>query len=448
MAQTGEVIANKIKQIITKQSTITEAINALKHDVSFTSDDACYYIIIGLLKEDDNLNLVDDYNPTRAPKGDSDGDINKETEDILETFDESEMKELYTQVLQSNEEILVMDWNKIIECVKHEMWPKLGSIMKGILRSNQKEMMGCEVKEQDIKIVIDALKEKRIAAESIDYLQTLIQRATHLNSNPDIDEESVNENDFETLLSDIWSVYKCYQFTQFNLTQYSLHQFNSDIMERAHRFEQCLHNKPTNVQIKHDKSYLHPQYLVDDQIFDIFKYHFAVSCYVDYLKNTMHIEARAPFTINAVIIPSAVSSVYDPSIAFKCSINEIDQYLVDKKEHGFIVFKFKRDETHDVATIFKEIQHHTNVMDIELVDASHMLLIIDRRKAHYDLMYVLLRAKQPNFYELSRNYFVSFSYTIRRENKWNVVSAHLHYGIGYKMQFYPELLTSFIPRLF
>eukprot|EP01083_Nonionella_stella_P052164 138491_1 len=311
-------------------------------------------------------------------------------------------------------------------------------------------MAGCEVKKDDIEMVVDAFKEKGIASESINYLQKLIERAIQFpnRSGYDIYCENQNQNDFEALLSDIWSVYKWHRFTQSNLTEYPLHQFKRNIIARAHRFKSLLRNKSANIQIKHDNCYLYPQYLIDDHIFDLFKYHFAVSCYVDYLKNTMHIEARAPFTINAVIIPSAVSSVYDPRIAFKCSINEIDQYLVDKKEHGFIVFKFKRDETHDVATIFKEIQHHTNVMDIELVDASHMLLIIDRRKAHYDLMYVLLRAKQPNFYELSRNYFVSFSYTIRRENKWNVVSAHLHYGIGYKMRFYPELLTSFIPRLF
>eukprot|EP01083_Nonionella_stella_P294533 1001214_1 len=67
---------------------------------------------------------------------------------------------------------------------------------------------------------------------------------------------------------------------------------------------------------------------------------------------------------------------------------------------------------------------------------------------HYDLMYNLLSVKQANFNELYTNNFVSFSYKIRRENKWNVVSAHLRYGIGYKLRFYPEMLTSFIPRLF
>eukprot|EP01083_Nonionella_stella_P100205 282307_1 len=63
-------------------------------------------------------------------------------------------------------------------------------------------------------------------------------------------------------------------------------------------------------------------------------------------------------------------------------------------------------------------------------------------------MYILLSATQPTVYELYTNNFVSFSYQIKRENAWNVVSAHLSYGIGYKLRFYPEMLTSFIPRLF
>eukprot|EP01083_Nonionella_stella_P174898 607598_1 len=157
MAHAGEAIADKIKQTITEQSTITAAINALKLDIPFLDDEACYRFIIGLLKHDDiaGLNLIDDYNTQHASE--SDGYINRETEDMLATFTHSEMKE-YAQTMQSNDNIGTMNWNKIIECVRHEMWPKLGSIMKGILRANKKEMTGCEVKKEDIKIVLDALE--------------------------------------------------------------------------------------------------------------------------------------------------------------------------------------------------------------------------------------------------------------------------------------------------
>eukprot|EP01083_Nonionella_stella_P302418 1042613_1 len=111
-----------------KQSVIiTTAINALKRDIPSLDDEACCRFIIDLVKQDEKkLASV------------SGSDIDKETEDILATFEESEMKE-YAQALQSHDDIGVMDWDKIIECVWHEMWPKLGSIMKGILRLNKKE---------------------------------------------------------------------------------------------------------------------------------------------------------------------------------------------------------------------------------------------------------------------------------------------------------------------
>eukprot|EP01083_Nonionella_stella_P082684 228284_1 len=165
------------KQLVAAQSTVTAAINALQRNIPFLSDDACYRIIMDLLQEDDDLDLIDDYNTKHTPK--SDDDINKKTDDILATFDANEMKE-FAQTLQANDDIGVMDWDKIIECVRHEMWPKLGSIMKGILHANEKEMAGCEVKEES---VVDALQKKGIAAESIHYLETLIQRAMQLNAN-------------------------------------------------------------------------------------------------------------------------------------------------------------------------------------------------------------------------------------------------------------------------
>eukprot|EP01083_Nonionella_stella_P293555 998368_1 len=309
-------------------------------------------------------------------------------------------------------------------------------------------MAGCEVKKDDIEMVVDAFKEKGIASESINYLQKLIERAIQFpnRSGYDIYCENQNQNDFEALLSDIWSVYKCHQFTQSNWTEHSLKKFQDAITERARQFEPYLCNKSTtNIQIKHDQCHLYPQYLIDDDIFDVFQYHFAVSSYVNYLKNTMHIEAQTPFKINAVVIPSAVSSVYDPNIAFKYGINEVDKYLIDQKSYGFVVLRFKPDQPRD---ILKEIQYQIDIKDIEFVDATSMSLIIDRRMAHYDSMYILLSAKQPDFYELYSNNFVSFSYKIRRENAWNVVSAHLRYGIGFKLRFYPEMLISFIPRLF
>eukprot|EP01083_Nonionella_stella_P112252 329976_1 len=277
-------MADKVKKTIAKQVTITAAINALKLDIPFLDDDECYRIIIRLIKQNDGLNLMDDYNTKHASE--NDGDINKETEDLLATFGESEMK-TYAQTLQSNDDIDVIDWNKIIECVRHEMWPKLGSIMKGILRANKKEMTGCEVKKEDIKIVLDALEHKGIASESIEYLQKLIQRANTNQYRCNDEIESAPENDFKALLSDIWSVYKCHRFTQSNWTEHSLKKFEKEIAERARQFEPFLRNKSTtNIQIKHDQCHLYPQYLIDDDIFDVFQYHFAVSNYVNYLKNT------------------------------------------------------------------------------------------------------------------------------------------------------------------
>eukprot|EP01083_Nonionella_stella_P307389 1080143_1 len=106
----------EIKQLVAAQSTVTAAINALQRNIPFLSDhdDACYQIFMDLLLEDDDLDLIEDYNSKHTPK--SDEDINKKTDDMLGTFDANEMKE-YTQTLKSHDDIGAMDWDKIIECV-------------------------------------------------------------------------------------------------------------------------------------------------------------------------------------------------------------------------------------------------------------------------------------------------------------------------------------------
>ncbi len=68
-----------------------------------------------------------------------------------------------------------MDWLKICECISHEMWPKLSSIVTSIIR--EKNINNFEINNENIKNIIDALKRRTIEIEPITYLQELIKRA-------------------------------------------------------------------------------------------------------------------------------------------------------------------------------------------------------------------------------------------------------------------------------
>ena len=55
-----------------------------------------------------------------------------------------------------------------------------------------------------------------------------------------------------------------------------------------------------------------------------------------------------------------------------------------------------------------------------------------------------------NLNELYQNYFIGFDFEIYNDSLHNTssVSAYLRYGMGDKLRFYPEMLTSIIPRIF
>eukprot|EP01084_Bolivina_argentea_P309262 534940_1 len=100
-----------------------------------------------------------------------------------------------------------MDWMKICECISHEMWPKLSSIIKSIIRENNID--NYQINE-NIKNIIDSLTTRTIEIEPIKYLQKLIKRAIDFasvtNSNNNFAHNIKKKRDnLQTLLNDVYS---------------------------------------------------------------------------------------------------------------------------------------------------------------------------------------------------------------------------------------------------
>eukprot|EP01084_Bolivina_argentea_P309263 534943_1 len=101
-----------------------------------------------------------------------------------------------------------MDWMKICECISHEMWPKLSSIIKSIIR--EKNIDNYQINNENIKNIIDSLTTRTIEIEPIKYLQKLIKRAIDFasvtNSNNNFAHNIKKKRDnLQTLLNDVYS---------------------------------------------------------------------------------------------------------------------------------------------------------------------------------------------------------------------------------------------------
>ena len=93
--------ANTIKQIVSKHSKVSNAVNELQQQLPFFNDETCYNMIIDAAKHN-KLQLIDDHNEVNS--NDDDNDINKETEDILSSFTNDEIKEYQHPMLTPNNE--------------------------------------------------------------------------------------------------------------------------------------------------------------------------------------------------------------------------------------------------------------------------------------------------------------------------------------------------------
>eukprot|EP01084_Bolivina_argentea_P210687 358511_1 len=130
----SDIQVEKINEIISSHSTVLDAMNALKNELPFMNEETLYNFIIYLLKHNQNLSLIDNF----INDLNDNHNINKETENIIASIEDSELIPLRTILISDDNiqnEIKIsenknkindttslshsfkMDWMKICECI-------------------------------------------------------------------------------------------------------------------------------------------------------------------------------------------------------------------------------------------------------------------------------------------------------------------------------------------
>eukprot|EP01084_Bolivina_argentea_P083588 151345_1 len=242
------------------------------------------------------------------------------------------------QIIDKNDSSLNfrLNWLHIIECIRHEMWPKLASSIYAIIdnkdEAKHKIIDLYNLDGDTISDVIEILKSKRhLAIEERDYLRNLIKRAKqfnpiscdntvstkNINTGPvqkQIDFESKNVGLNLPLLIDIFSVHRSFMFNNFHFNEYSVNNFKNDIKKNAKEYveETIIDQYCRDITLTIPFG-LYPNYLVNDDLFKFLDYVFAISYYANYLKQNPNINQ---FELRSFIIPSAISCIYDENILF------------------------------------------------------------------------------------------------------------------------------------
>eukprot|EP01084_Bolivina_argentea_P136232 239931_1 len=365
---------------------------------------------------------------------------------------------------KDNTNTFKIDWNHIIQCITHEMWPKLASVIKA-MTNNSTDNLKIDVNDlsdKTVENVINILKDERyLPIEERQYLTKLIQRAKSFSVEYDssyLSKSAENNEDYkdlqintqkisQSLITDIFNVHRIFVFSNFNFREYTTKDYQTDIAAQSKKISgQDFAEANFNNISCCDGFNFYPSYLVHDDMFRIFDYHFGVSLFVNELKHSFH--------ILSFVIPKSIKCIYDDKIEFNYGIDRLEEFLFRKKIWDFYKIRFDSDTSKNVEHIKQKILENYCVDDMQRNNSQTLVIVVDRRKLNgaHDLLY-LFPCKNDNLNtvsELEANYFVGFDFKITENvgNNSNTMAAYFRYGLNERTRFYPEMLTSVIPRLF
>eukprot|EP01084_Bolivina_argentea_P274286 467468_1 len=327
----------------------------------------------------------------------------------------------------------ILTWDHIANAISHELYHKISVSFLRVV---------CDKAYESIDDVLKRLQQiTKSDKKEIDYLKQIINKAKssflvfverkgiYVSHEKHVDDKKVKKNEkhkkAENILCDVFNVHNYFLFSQYNLQKFD----NAAFMGRLPKFD------------------LSPEFIIDDDMYDIWKYFFAASHLVHQKRQTNDI-----FTLKITVIPNKVICIYDKNIIFPFDTEEIDNYL--RTQRPSIVPPSQRQ---DLLTICEIFEHMINIENATQI-------IIDRRngnKYKTDRIYGLPLNRTKIISKLDENYFMSLSFTISCEttNRFlpsakyannNIVQCHLFYGLNAesRMRFYPEYVTSIIPRFF
>eukprot|EP01084_Bolivina_argentea_P101170 181436_1 len=264
-----------------------------------------------------------------------------------------------------NAEPIYINWKHISNCVQHEMYSKLANTMRSTINDKKNKIKMNDVDK--ISKMIYFLKSKRnLTIEETNYLNKLHERAMKVSIiNTDSYEDQKAQEHIsiwnihekhkglnQNMLQDIYDVHRQFIFSNHHFSEYSLEQFRDDMMKAADNYLRDAADFVSNHQFK-QRMCFYPNYIINDDMFAVMNYVFGVSQYVHYVRNNIN-----NLTVQLVVIPRRVHSVFDDSIVYKYKygISNIDSYLHKQKVYDFQRCTFRSIETvkNDIITAMKQ----------------------------------------------------------------------------------------------
>eukprot|EP01084_Bolivina_argentea_P228081 385286_1 len=236
-----------------------------------------------------------------------------------------------------------LSWKHVSNAIKHSLYKMIAISFLEMTTSD----LICS--PQTIDNVLTALVAKvKINQNEVKYIEQLTKRAFKFQ--PAKNEHSIMpykyvgvEDDTKSdlnfgIVRDIYNVYDCFLFSNYQFIDYTKTEFILDIQKNV-PFD-CNDEQVTRVQqintlvATMEKYNFYPRYIINDDMYEIWKYFFSVSHIIHKMRQT-----KNNFKVKVYVIPQSVVSIYDNTLEHRISITNLHNYLFSNNCAECIIIK-------------------------------------------------------------------------------------------------------------
>eukprot|EP01083_Nonionella_stella_P288927 983217_1 len=242
------------------------------------------------------------------------------------------------------------------------------------------------------------------------------------------------------VLHDIYNTHQCFLFANYHFKHYDVNQFINDIQN----CEDLPVDTVTRIQtIGIEDSIvtlnLHLPFVIHDNMYKMCKYFVSASHIVQKER-----QSNNNFVFRVCIVPRHVTLVYNEDVVVPFRIDDIRSFL---QSHNIDPIDVKVPDSKDTVAITELLERQVDSIKANrgITGINNILCIVDRRGIACDVLYILHMTNYSfyKYHELNQNYIFELEFDV----SINTVRCYLYYGNG-RTRFYPEHLTTIIPRFF
>ena len=200
----------------------------------------------------------------------------------------------------------------------------------------------------------------------------------------------------------------------------------------------------------------YPEYLINDDLFEVMACHYAVSSVVrSMLEKMKDVEG---LRILSVVIPAAISSRYDVDVRYQPSITNMEQLVKLNPTKAGVLTAFE-SKLKNVSKMAVQIQNIIDQFNTDEVISKNIVIVFKRHPMTVEAantVCIFGFDEQKKLEELRQNNFLCFEFHIssiedvssHHDDLDTVARCWMNFGVGQRLRFYPEYSVWIIPYLF